>query len=182
MANDFDVRQYRSALGKFATGVTIVTVATEDGNKTGVTVNSFNSLSLEPPLILWCLRQGASSYRYFEESNFFCINVLALEQEWLSNRFASSIYADRFAGVSYDIAGSGTPIIADTSAHLLCKKTKVYHEGDHYIFLGEVIEFHSSARQALLFYEGSYTSSNGKYSSSKSLEGESEFYLGFEFA
>lgn len=152
------VRAYRNTLGKFATGVTIVTASDDRGRRAGVTVNSFTSVSLEPPLVLWCLRIGAQSFACFDRSDSFCINILGVEQQWLSNRFADPECKDRFSSVDFFESGSGTPILRDTSAYLLCKKTSIYQEGDHYVILGEVVEHQVTDSRSLCYYEGKYAS------------------------
>jgi len=150
-----DAREFRNALGRFATGVTIVTTRTPDGAPWGVTVNSFSSVSLEPRLVLWSLAKKSYSLEAFRKSSSFVIHVLAADQEDISNRFARG--AERkFAGVPCTDGIDGSPVLPGCAAVFQCRSTHQYDGGDHVIFVGEVRHFDASDREALLFYKGSY--------------------------
>lgn len=149
----FDPRTYRDALGQFATGVTIVTTRDSDGKAVGVTANSFNSVSLDPPLVLWSLARSARSMAAFEQSGQFAVHILASDQDALSNRFASRI-EDKFAGL--DIGEDGPPRIEGCSARLVCATRHLYEGGDHVIMVGEVVDYESDGKPPLLFHGGTY--------------------------
>ncbi|MGD9944932.1 MAG: flavin reductase family protein [Burkholderiaceae bacterium] len=152
---DWDQRSLRQALGRFATGVTIVTTRRPDGSCVGLTANSFNSVSLDPALVLWCLGKGQGSSAVFRSSTHFAINILSSEQVELSRRFASPI-EDRFAGVDYACDDVAAPLIRGCAAWFVCRH-RVHHEvGDHVLFIGEVEAFGTAAEQPLLFCDGSY--------------------------
>jgi flavin reductase (DIM6/NTAB) family NADH-FMN oxidoreductase RutF len=133
----FSAHDFRNALGMFATGVTIVTARTSDGRVIGLTANSFNSVSLDPPLVLWSLSQAAASLPAFRAGSHYAINVLAAEQKPLAERFALK-GTDRFAGVSFVEGTGGAPLLAGAAATFECFNRSRYEEGDHVIFVGEV--------------------------------------------
>ena len=160
--SQFDQRALRDVFGAYVTGVTVVTTLCEDGTPCGVTANSFSSVSLDPPLILWSQGLNANSYPVFRDAERFVVNILALDQVEISQRFATP-GIDRFAGLSHRQGAGGVPILDDCMAYLECRKTAVYPGGDHAIFLGEVENFHRSARAPLAF-------SSGRYSSAQTLE------------
>lgn len=135
--NPFTSQELRSALGMFATGVTIVTTLDDEGRAVGLTANSFSSVSLEPPLVLWSLSGRSLSMRAFTESPSFAINVLAADQRSLAERFASKA-EDRFDGVAWRMGAGGAPVIEGAAAVFECHTRARYAEGDHVIFLGEV--------------------------------------------
>lgn len=151
----FDKRQLRDVFGTFTTGVTIVTTRTADGKGYGVTANSFSSVSLDPPLILWSQALSSNSFKAFQESDTFAVNILADDQITLSNHFAKS-GDDKFAGVEYIDGHQGVPVIADTAAHLECTKIATYPGGDHVVYLGRVERMGYSNRRALAFSGGRY--------------------------
>jgi len=154
-------KDFRSALGTFATGVTIVTSADQDGAPVGVTASSFNSVSLDPPLVLWSLAKSARSSDTFCSSGHFAIHVLSANQEGLSNSFAKS-GADKFAEVNWQPGTLGSPLIDDYSALFQCKTLHQYEGGDHVILVGEVIEFDQKDQAPLLFHGGRYAESRPK--------------------
>ena len=121
----------------FATGVTIVTTRAADGRPIGLTANSFNSVSLEPPLVLWSLSQAAASLAAFRAGSHYAINVLAADQKALAERFAAK-GADRWSGVDSVPGAGGAPLIAGSAATFECFNRSRYDEGDHVIFVGEV--------------------------------------------
>ncbi|HWI83549.1 flavin reductase family protein [Ramlibacter sp.] len=133
----FSAREFRAALGMFATGVTIVTARTPEGLPIGLTANSFNSVSLEPPLVLWSLSQAAASLPALRAGSHYVINVLAADQKLLAERFALK-GADRWTGVQYTESPSGAPLLAGAAATFECFNRSRYDEGDHVIFVGEV--------------------------------------------
>jgi flavin reductase (DIM6/NTAB) family NADH-FMN oxidoreductase RutF len=137
LAPSFTPREFRSALGMFATGVTIVTILGTDGQPTGLTANSFNSVSIEPPLVLWSLSRQAASMEAFRTGTHYAINVLAADQRELAERFANR-NADRWSGVETTRGAGDAPLIAGAAATFECFNRSRYEEGDHVIFVGEV--------------------------------------------
>ncbi len=133
----FSPQEFRTALGMFATGVTIVTACTAEGKVIGLTANSFNSVSLDPPLVLWSLSQAAASLPVFRAGSHYAINVLAADQKMLAERFALK-GLDRFAGVSFVEGTGGAPLLVGAAATFECFNRSRYEEGDHVIFVGEV--------------------------------------------
>ncbi|NMY25833.1 flavin oxidoreductase [Pseudomonas sp. WS 5021] len=152
----FDTRAFRRALGNFATGVTVVTAADASGRKVGVTANSFNSVSLDPPLILWSIDKRSTSHEVFETASHFAVNVLAADQIDLSNNFARP-KEDRFAEVEYQAGEGGAPILADCSARFECEKFQQVDGGDHWIMIGKVVAFDDCGRSPLLYHQGAYS-------------------------
>ncbi|PPC78720.1 flavin oxidoreductase [Pokkaliibacter plantistimulans] len=155
MISEFDSKAFRRALGNFATGVTVITAATADGEKTGVTANSFNSVSLEPPLILWSIDKRSNSYRIFEQASHFAVNILAANQMDLSNHFARP-RDDKFAGIRYDQGLGGAPLLPECAAQFQCERYQIIDGGDHWILLGKVVAFADAGRAPLLYVQGSY--------------------------
>jgi flavin reductase (DIM6/NTAB) family NADH-FMN oxidoreductase RutF len=133
----FSSQEFRTALGMFATGVTIVTARTTEGSVIGLTANSFNSVSLDPPLVLWSLAKAAASLPAFRGGSHYAINVLAADQKALAERFALK-GADRWAGVSFIEGMGGAPLLTGAAATFECFNRSRYDEGDHVIFVGEV--------------------------------------------
>jgi flavin reductase (DIM6/NTAB) family NADH-FMN oxidoreductase RutF/DNA-binding IclR family transcriptional regulator len=148
-------RELRNVLGAFTTGVTIVTTRDPQGKAHGLTANSFSSVSLDPPLVLWSQSVGSSSFTTFNESGHFAINILADDQIALSNLFAKS-GADKFAGVASSEGVGGVPILAGTAAHLECTKVAAYPGGDHMVYLGRVERISRTGRRPLAFAGGRY--------------------------
>jgi len=134
---NFSPAEFRTALGMFATGVTIVTARAADGTLVGLTANSFNSVSMSPPLVLWSLGSAAGSMAAFSTGSHYAINILGAEQQDLAKQFASKL-GDRFAGVQYSLGSSGAPLIHGAAATFECFNRSQYEEGDHVIFVGEV--------------------------------------------
>ncbi|MFQ5983157.1 MAG: flavin reductase [Woeseiaceae bacterium] len=153
---ELDTRSFRNALGHFATGVTIVTTRDANGEYVGVTANSFNSVSMDPPLVLWSLDKRAYSLSVYESSDHFVVNILAADQVSLSKRFATSGETDKFRGVTFTEGIGGAPILDGCAAHFQCKKSFTYEGGDHLILVGEVVSFEASGRSSLVFHKGSY--------------------------
>ncbi|OOV92033.1 p-hydroxyphenylacetate 3-hydroxylase reductase component [Pseudomonas sp. MF4836] len=152
----FDTRAFRRALGNFATGVTVVTAAAEDGRRVGVTANSFNSVSLDPPLVLWSIDKRSSSHEVFEAASHFAVNVLAADQIDTSNNFARP-REDRFAEIAFDAGAGGAPVLADCAARFHCEKYQQVDGGDHWIMIGKVVAFDDFGRSPLLYHQGAYS-------------------------
>ncbi len=154
-ADAIDPKALRAALGRFATGVTIITCRTADGQAVGLTANSFQSLSLEPPLVLWSLRRSSVSLAAFEAAEHFAINVLAQEQVDLSRRFASPA-GDRFADGVWGSGLGGVPVLAGSAAVLECARHAAHDGGDHRLFIGRVVRVADLAVAPLVFQSGHY--------------------------
>ncbi|MDP2448858.1 MAG: flavin reductase family protein [Polaromonas sp.] len=150
-----DSRALRTALGQFATGITVVTTRACSGPFVGLTVNSFSALSLEPPLILWSLRCSSPSLPVFEEADRFVVNVLAEAQVEVSRRFASP-QADKFEGVPHAENTWGLPLLHGASAWFECRTVSRQIAGDHCLFIAEVERFTLSEAAPLLFHAGAY--------------------------
>jgi 3-hydroxy-9,10-secoandrosta-1,3,5(10)-triene-9,17-dione monooxygenase reductase component len=150
-----DTRELRHTLGAFTTGVTIITAAGAEGARTGITANSFNSVSLDPPMVLWSLAKSARSVPIFSSAQHWAVHILSAAQEELSDRFAKSS-ADKFAGVATEPGIGGTPLLSGCTARLQCRTSFKYEGGDHIIFVGEVLDFERSDRPPLVFHAGKY--------------------------
>jgi flavin reductase (DIM6/NTAB) family NADH-FMN oxidoreductase RutF len=133
----FSSQEFRTALGAFATGVTVVTALDATGRPVGLTANSFNSVSLSPPLVLWSLSRRAGSLPAFSGGSHYAINILAADQRALAERFASKD-VDRFAGLAFRQGAGGAPVLEGSAAVFECFNRSQYEEGDHVIFVGEV--------------------------------------------
>ena len=148
---------FRQLLGCFPTGVAVITTRTPDGEPAGLTCNSFSSVSLEPPLVLFSLRKASSLLPTFTESGTFAINILSQSQDALSGRFASSKIADKFEGVAWRKGPLGTPLVDDCLASFECSVHARHEAGDHVIFIGEVRHMSPGCSDhALVFYKGAY--------------------------
>ncbi len=150
-----DTRQLRHALGRFTTGVTIVTCCDAQGGFVGLTVNSFNSLSLDPPLVLWSLREASSQLPAFTGASSFAVNVLSLTQVDLSRRFASG-QAHRFASADWALGEHGAPVLAGCAAVFECATVSHQGAGDHRLFIGRVLACTDSKLPPLVFQAGHY--------------------------
>lgn len=150
-----DSREFRDALGRFATGVAVVTTCAPDRSPVGITVNSFTSVSLEPPLVLFCIDRSALSCAVFESASHFAVNILTACQRALSDRFAATSN-DKWTGVAYHVGSDGCPLLSDTLGQMVCKSHAVYDGGDHAIVVGEVLSAAASRGDPLLYYRGSY--------------------------
>ena len=157
MSNSFTQQEFRNALGGFATGITIITALGKNGQKIGMTANSFNSVSLTPPLILWSIGKSTNCYEDFMAAEAFAVHVLAEDQQDLSNLFATS-GVDRFADLDCSEGLSGIPILPHYSVCFQCSMAQKYEGGDHIIMTGEVKQFTDNQCQPLLFYRGNYHS------------------------
>ncbi|MEV7134282.1 flavin reductase [Arthrobacter sp. NPDC093128] len=151
----FDLRDFRGALGQFATGVTVVTTLATDGRKVGMTANSFTSVSMEPPLVLWCPSKRAPSLTDFEESTHFAINILASDQHVLSRQFATPS-TDKFAGAETTEGIAGVPLLEGAVATFQCRTVSRHDAGDHVIYVGEVEKYENPGGVPLVFQGGKY--------------------------
>ena len=145
----------RTVLGSFTTGVVVVTTLGEQGRPVGLTINSFNSVSLEPPLILWSLSLKAPSLEAFRTHPHFVINILSEHQESIGRQFARPS-ADKFAGIEYTRGITDVPILAGAAAHLECRTYARYPGGDHEIYLGEVTALQDHGHEPLVYHRGSF--------------------------
>ncbi len=159
-----DSVEFRKALGSFVTGVTIVTTRAADGTDVGLTANSFNSVSLDPPMVLWSLAKTAASRAAFTQADCFAVHILAVDQEALSNRFAKR-GENKFEGVELDRGVGGLPLLRDCTARFECLTVHRYEGGDHIIFVGEVRSFVHSDRRPLAFHSGRYAVAASKSAS-----------------
>jgi flavin reductase (DIM6/NTAB) family NADH-FMN oxidoreductase RutF/flavin-dependent dehydrogenase len=154
-AGPFDTRDLRRALGQYATGVTVVTTR-HDGRDYGMTANSFTSVSLNPPLVLWAAARSSPSLAAFEATDRFAVNVLAADQHHLSRQFSIS-GTDKFEGVHVRPGdGDGPPLLDGTVAHFVCRRTQRVDAGDHVVFLGEVESYDAPGGEPLVFHSGFY--------------------------
>lgn len=150
---DGDGRALRQALGSFATGVTVVTTVGADGRRLGVTASSFNSVSLDPPLILWSLSGRSPNLAAFRDGRHFAVNVLAATQVELCNRFGRP-QDDKFADLDVAAGLGGAPLLPGAVAQFECAHEASYPGGDHWIIVGRVLRFRWSGRTPLLFCQG----------------------------
>ena len=146
-------QRFSDALGRFATGVAVVTAVAPDGSKLGLTISSFNSASLSPPLVLWSLMKTASSMPVFQQISHYAVNVLGAPQKELALQF-SRRNVDRWAGVDYQLGASGAPVLAGAIATFECHNRSQYDEGDHVILVGEVKHCRYQTGIAPLLYHG----------------------------
>lgn len=153
--SNFEQRQLRDVLGTFVTGVTVVTTRDAQGQTHGVTANSFSSVSLDPPLVLWSQALSSKSYPAFRDSDHFAINILADDQIGISNHFAKS-RDDKFSGIAHTAGIGGAPVLEGAAAHLECVKVAAYPSGDHIVYIGRVEHIGHSSRRALAFGGGKY--------------------------
>jgi len=151
--------EFRAALGRFASGVTVVTTKDANDKLLGITVSAFCSVSLVPPMVLICVEKTAGSHYAFEESNVFVVNILPEDDAAMSERFASLI-EDKFSGLDFDRGIEDVPVLKNALATLECRVKFSYHGGDHSIFVGEVEDVAVSEGEPLLYFRGGY----GKFS------------------
>jgi flavin reductase (DIM6/NTAB) family NADH-FMN oxidoreductase RutF len=150
-----DPRDFRQALGSYATGVTIITAAGADNKPYGLTCNSFTSVSLNPPLVLWSLLLYSSSLSVFQNATHFAVNVLGASQRALADKFAKSS-DDKFIGVDWRPGLGNAPLLTESIANFQCRFVNRYYGGDHVIFLGAVEAYSYTQKEPLLFARGSY--------------------------
>lgn len=152
----------RDALGRYPTGVTVVTTRGPDGRPIGLTVNSFASLSLSPPLLLWSLANGSPNREAFRQAPGFVVHVLSADQEALARRFADPRIPDKFAGVTcerhsaHDEALGTPPLLADVLARFVCTRHVAIDAGDHTLFIGRVERVDTTEGPALTFHRGRF--------------------------
>jgi len=153
-----DLRDLRNALGKFATGVCVITTRGPDGKLEGLTANSFCSVSLDPPIVLWSLRKDAGSLPTFERATHFCINILHARQVAMSQHFCSP-RLNKFEGCSAEFTDGldGVPVLRDALATFECEQVERHCVGDHIVFYGAVRRYAYSQESPLAFHAGSYT-------------------------
>jgi len=148
-------RALRTALGRFATGVAVVTTVTPAGRPVGLTVNSFSSVSLDPPLVLWCLRRSSASLPAFLTADRFAVNLLAARQRHLAARFAAPV-PDRFAGVPWQPDRHRLPLLSGTIAYFACRRARLLDAGDHLLLIGQVEDHATAPGEPLIFLDGGY--------------------------
>jgi len=150
-----DSKEFRDALGAFATGVTVVTATDRRGAPIAMTANSFSSVSLEPPLVLWSVNRTHDIADDFIEADHYAVHVLTQDQESFSNHFAGE-RTDKFEGIAYDTGTNGLPLLRACSARFQCRVEQRYDGGDHVILLGRVIEMDYTTENPLIFHAGKY--------------------------
>ncbi len=154
--NQRDSGQFREVMARVPTGVTVVSARTGAASIWGVTVNSFTSVSLDPPLILVCIDRGAASHDRLVSAEVFAVSVLADDQAVVAKRFATGPVETRFEHFAWHTAPDGSPVLDGAAAWLECETTEVMPAGDHSIVLGRVRTSGASGRAALLFFAGDY--------------------------
>ncbi|WP_417614652.1 flavin reductase family protein [Oceanisphaera sp.] len=154
-----DTKALRNAMGHFATGVTVVTAPGEDGAMVGITANSFSSLSLAPPLILWSLALSSPNLASFDEGKLFAVNVLGQGQEAMAMQFAGA-RDNKFAGIDYRLNQQGVPLLADTLARFECRVEFTRRLGDHLLIVGRVEDFSTDEGEPMLFFKGRFGALN----------------------
>ena len=147
---------FRNALSRFASGVTVVSTKDAAGKLHGITVSAFCSVSLEPPMVLICIEKATVSHYAFEESGVFVVNILRDSQSLASERFAAP-FVDKFEEIEFDHGIGGVPILKDALASLECRLTFSYHGGDHSIFVGQVENVIVRDGDPLVYFQHEYT-------------------------
>jgi len=155
-AADFDARAFRNALGAFPTGVCVVTARAPDGEDLGMTMSSFNSLSLQPPLVLFSIGRQSHSLAQWQRAEGYAVNVLAENQKDISGRFAKPL-GNKWAALEFDRGHAGAPLLRGVVARFECRAFARHDGGDHVLFIAEVLKFRIfENRMALLSYQGNY--------------------------
>lgn len=154
-----ETRDLRKCLGKFATGVTVATCQGPAG-PCGITANSFSSVSLQPPLLLWNIAKVSNSLQAYLDASHFAINILGAQQQALSSHFAQSDHT-RFDGIGYETNGNNVPLLSGAIACFECRTHQIHDCGDHYIIVGEIESYRSGDGEPLLFYGGQYVAFDG---------------------
>lgn len=158
---DLDTRAFRQALGQFATGVAVITAQGGDGHALGMTMSSFNSVSVDPPLILFSIDRKAFSLPAMLDARGYAVNILGRDQEHLSNKFARAL-GDKWSAVEHTLGHEAAPLIAGALAHFECVPYAHYDGGDHVIFVGRVVKFTAYPHhEPLIFFRGAYRSLAG---------------------
>ncbi|MFZ3289359.1 MAG: flavin reductase family protein [Telluria sp.] len=155
VAARFSAEDFKRTLSRYATGVAVVTTVDDEQSPCGLAVNSFTSVSMEPPLVLWCLRRVSSVFDKFAAAPQFCVNVLGAHQVDLAGRFSAKL-GDRFAGIGYEIGTFGCPVLAGVAATLECRTVAQHAAGDHLIFIGEVRACTHTGASPLIFHSKNY--------------------------
>ncbi|MCO4099633.1 flavin reductase family protein [Gemmatimonas sp.] len=150
-----DADLFRAVLGRFASGITVITTTDDNGTPHGMTVSAFSSLSLDPPLVLVCVGNDATMAPVLAAKDSFVVNVLSATQEAVSRRFAGKV-DDRFAGVGYHDGKLGDPVLDDVLASMQCRIVARHPAGDHVIVVGEVVDAAAFEGKPLLYYRGGY--------------------------
>jgi flavin reductase (DIM6/NTAB) family NADH-FMN oxidoreductase RutF len=153
---DMEARTLRDMLGSYPTGVAIVTTRSPHGKPVGLTINSFASLSLSPPLVLWSLVSNSSNLEVFRHCSHFVINILAHDQETLAKQFATSALPDKFQGVNIEETPEGFPAIADALTTLVCANDHCREVGDHLLLVGKVVRSSHKPDKPLVFHGGKF--------------------------
>lgn len=161
-SDGIDLAEFRTALSSFATGVAVVTTVDANEEAVGVTVSSFNSVSLDPPLVLWSIAKNALSHETYVNAEYFAVNVLAMHQQSLSSQFARR-GDDKFAGLACSRGVGGVPKLPEFAACFECATEYVYDGGDHTIIVGRVVAFEDHESDPLIFYRGRYLRKGGPY-------------------
>jgi flavin reductase (DIM6/NTAB) family NADH-FMN oxidoreductase RutF len=160
--NNVDLQKFKRALSCFATGVAVVTTLDGDGEKVGMTVSSFNSVSLDPPLVLWSIANDANSYSVFTNANYCAVNVLAMHQDQLSSQFAQK-GSDKFEGLECRSGIEGVPILPEYAACFECSTENIFEGGDHKIIVGRVLKLEDRENDPLIFYRGRFLKKGGPH-------------------
>ena len=156
LPSPLDADAFRSVLGRFATGVTVVTTCDASGVDHGMTVSAFCSLSLDPPLVLFCVDRSAAMHGVLQNAGHFAVNILASHQEALSRRFSDFDDHRRFDGIGYSRSQAGDPLLEDVLAWMECELVRRDDGGDHGIYIGNVVRAEVRETRPLLYYRGGY--------------------------
>jgi len=157
-STDLAPKTLRNLLGHYPTGVAIVTTRHHDGRQIGLTINSFASLSLDPPLVLWSLVNHSPNLEAFRNCSHFAINILSQQQDELARRFATPAIADKFSGVELERVPEGVPVIKDALTTLVCMNDDCRTIGDHLLMIGKVVRTNHQPSTPLVFHTGRFTS------------------------
>jgi len=155
-----DLQDFKRALSCFATGVAVATTLDTDGKKVGMTISSFNSVSLDPPLVLWSIANDANSYSVFTDADYFAVNVLAMHQDQLSSQFAQK-GGDKFQGLECRSGINGVPLLPEYAACFECSTESIFDGGDHKIIVGRVLKLDDRESDPLIFYRGRFLRKGG---------------------
>lgn len=153
--NGIDSRALRDALGSYPTGVVAVTTLDRSGKPIGITVNSFSSVSLDPPLVLWSIDKKSAFFDVFVRADHYAVHVLGQDQQQLSHDFSIGD-PDHFADIEYDSGIAGLPLLKSCLALFQCEVRSRYEEGDHFILVGRVLDIRTNPGEPLVFVDGSY--------------------------
>lgn len=157
-----NAKEFKRALSCFATGVAVATALDPDGARVGMTISSFNSVSLDPPLVLWSIGNDSKSFSIFTNAKYFAVNVLAIHQGDLCARFAQR-GGDKFQGLECRSGLGGVPILPEYAACFECKTESIFDGGDHKIIVGRVLKLEDRESDPLIFYRGRFLENGGPY-------------------